>query len=93
MNKSGGLEEKVMTYSGVSGSKEYIYIKESLISTLLQFDKIETNGNMQIRKARKSAVCKIQQMLPDLENKAKDNMAASKPTTANEISNECRPRC
>ena len=87
MNKSGGLEEKIMMYCGVPGSKEYIYIEESLMSILLQLDKIETNGNMEIRKARKSAVCKIQQMLADLENKAKDNMAASKAATANETSN------
>ena len=74
-------------YSGVPGSKECIYIEESLMSILLQLDKIETNGNMQIRKARKSAMCKIQQMLAELKNKAKDNMVASKTTTADETSN------
>jgi len=42
----------------------------------LQLDKVESNGNLEIRKARKSAVC-IQQMLTDLENKAKSNTTAT----------------
>ena len=82
MEKSLELEEKVTAYTGVLGSKDYIYIEESLVAILLQLDKVETNGNMEIKKARKSAVCRIQQMLTELESKAKDNMAAT------ELSNE-----
>ena len=77
MKKTGELEEKISAYSGLLGSKDYIYIEESLVSILLQLDKIDTNGNIEIRKARKSAVCQIQQMLTDLENKAKSNMATT----------------
>ena len=84
MKKSGELEEKVAAYTSVLGSKEYIYIEESLVAILLQLDKVETNGNMEIRKARKSAVCKIQEMLTELENKAKSNMATA------ELSNEAK---
>lgn len=82
MEKSVELEKKVTAYTGVLGSKDYIYIEESLVAILLQLDKVETNGNMEIRKARKLAVCKIQQMLTELESKAKDNVAAT------ELSNE-----
>ena len=86
MNKSGEFEEKITSYSGVPGCKEYIYIEESLMSILLQLDKIETNGNVEIRKTRKSAVCKIQQMLTELENKAKDNMTVSEAASADDTS-------
>ena len=82
MEKSVELEKKVTAYTGVLGSKDYIYIEESLVAILLQLDKVETNGNMEIRKARKSAVCRIQQMLTELESKAKNNMATT------ELSNE-----
>ena len=68
--RSGELEDKVSTYSGSIGSKDYIFIEESLVTILLQPDNIETNGNLKIRKARKSAICTIQQMLTNLENKA-----------------------
>ena len=77
MKNSGELEEKVAAYTGVLGSKEYIYIEESLVAILLQLDKVETNGNMEIRKSRKSAVCKIQHVLTELESKAKSNMATA----------------
>ena len=77
MKNSGELEEKVAAYTGVLGSKEYIYIEESLVAILLQLDKVETNGNIEIRKSRKSAVCKIQHVLTELESKAKSNMATA----------------
>lgn len=77
MKKTVELQEKISAYGGVPGSKDYIYIEESLVAVLLQLDKIETNGNVDIRKARKSAVCQVQQMLTDLENKAESNMVAT----------------
>ena len=73
MKKTLELQEKISAYDGVSGSKDYVYIEESLVAVLLQLDKIETNGNVDIRKARKSAVCQVQQMLTDLENKAESS--------------------
>ena len=77
MKKTVELQEKISAYDGVPATKDYIYIEESLVAVLLQLDKIEANGNVDIRKARKSAVCQVQQMLTDLENKAKSNMAAT----------------
>ena len=77
MTKSKELEERIASYNGIPGSKDYIYIEESLVAILLQLDKVEINGNMEIRRRRKSAVCSIQQMLTDLETKAKNNMATT----------------
>lgn len=65
------LESSVSTFEGARGSKQYVFIEESLVSLLLQLDNVETNGNIDIRKARKSAVCQIQQLLSDLEDKTK----------------------
>ena len=50
------LGEKIASYNGIPGSKDYIYIEESLVAILLQLDKVETNGDMEIWKRRKSAV-------------------------------------
>jgi len=69
--KSVDLEQKVLSFEGTRGSKEYILIEESLVSLLLLLDKIETNGNMEIRKARKSTIWRIQQLLSNLEDKTK----------------------
>ena len=81
MTKSKELEEQIASHNGIPGSKDYIYIEESLVAILLQLDKVETNGNMEIRKRRKSAVCSIQQMLTDLETKAKNNMTTTETDT------------
>ena len=80
MKKSGEPEEKAVAYTSVLGTKEYIYIEESLVVILLQLDKVEGNSNMEIRKASKSAVCKIQQVLTELENKTKSNMVTAEPS-------------
>ena len=71
MQKSTELEKTVASYNGAVGTRDYIYLEESLMAILLLLDKIETRGNSEIRTVRKSAVCKIQQLLTTLENKAK----------------------
>ena len=77
MEKSTALEEKVLSYDGTVGTKEYIFLEESLVAILLLLDKVETHSNSEIQRVRKSAVCKIQQILITLENKAKGKMVAS----------------
>ena len=71
MQRSTDLENRVSFYNGAIGTKDYIFLEESLMSILLLLDKVETHGNSEIRNVRKSAVCKIQQLLTILENKAK----------------------
>ena len=77
VEKTVALENSISSFEGGRGSKPYIFIEESLVSLLLLLDKIETNGDMDIRKARKSAVCQIQQLLSDLENKTKAENTAT----------------
>ena len=71
IQKSLDLEQKVLSFKGGRGTKEYFIIEELLVSLLLLLDKIETHGDADIRKARKSAVCHVQQLLSNLEEKAK----------------------
>jgi len=85
VEKTVELENKILSFEGARKSKQYIFIEESLVSLLLLLDNIETNGNMDIRKARKSAVCRIQQLLSDLEEKAE----ADKTTANEDKAEEC----
>jgi len=85
VEKTVELENKILSFEGARKSKQYIFIEESLVSLLLLLDNIETNGNMDIRKARKSAVCQIQQLLSDLEEKAE----ADKNTANEDKAEEC----
>ena len=71
MEKSIDLEKRALSYNGTVGTKDYVFLEESLMAILLLLDKVETHGNSEIRRVRKSAVCKIQQLLTTLENKAK----------------------
>ena len=71
MLKSIELEKKVLSYSGTVGTKDYVFLEESLMDILLLLDKVETHGNSEIRKIRKSAVCRIQELLTILEKQSK----------------------
>ena len=77
MQKSTELEHQVSAYNGTVGTKDYVFIEESLMNILLLLDKVETHGNFEIRHIRKSAVCKIQQLLTTLESRAKGKMVTS----------------
>lgn len=77
MQKSTKLEQQVLAYNGRVGTKDYIFLEESLMNILLLLDKVETHGNFEIRNTRKSAVCKIQQLLTTLESRAKSKMVSS----------------
>lgn len=90
MKKTLELERRICAYDGTLNSKDYVFIEESLMTILLQLDNVETNGNLEIRKSRKSAVCSIQQMLTNLEDKAKSNMVTALET-GSEQSNDAKP--
>ena len=77
MQKSTELEQQVLAYNGRVGTKDYIFLEESLMNILLLLDKVETHGNIEIRNTRKLAVCKIQQLLTILESRTKSKMVSS----------------
>lgn len=51
--------------------REYARIEELLTRTLLDLDKIDTEGNEQLRHVRKCAVNTVQSLLSSLDEKVK----------------------
>lgn len=64
------VRQKVNSFAGQKGSKEFLFLDETLLSLLLQLDKIETMGSTDIRQARKTTVLMIQELLRILESRA-----------------------
>lgn len=71
------LQGPVMSFAGEAGSKEYLFLSESLMDLLLKLDLIESNGDREVRDARRSAVVMIQEILGLLEGRAKDLQPAA----------------
>lgn len=64
------LQKPAMSFTGEAGSKEYLFLSESLMDLLLKLDLIESNGDKEVRDARRSAVVMIQEVLGLLESRA-----------------------
>ena len=64
------IRPKVEQFTGQKGSKECLYLEETLMSYLLELDSVETLGQMKIRTARKDVVQTIQSLLEVLETRA-----------------------
>ena len=74
LNKLNQLREKaeecregVESFEGSKGRKGYVFLEESLMSVLLQVDRVDTLGDSQVRTARKALVRTIQSLLDQLE--------------------------
>ena len=65
------LREEVGKFSGSSSDKHYRYLDEMLTRLLISLDNVETEGNEQLRLARKETVKSIQQCADILEGKGK----------------------
>ena len=76
------LQNLAMSFAGVSGSKEYLFLSESLMDILLKLDLIESNGVKEVRDARRSAVVMIQEVLGLLESRAMKNQTEVVLTSA-----------
>ena len=76
------LQNPAMSFAGVSGSKEYLFLSESLMDILLKLDLIESNGVKEVRDARRSAVVMIQEVLGLLESRAMKNQTEVVLTSA-----------
>lgn len=64
------LEEDVDEFVGKKTDKSYRCLEELLTKELLELDSVETQGQENVRQARKEAVQKIQAILDRLEKKA-----------------------
>ncbi|XP_028852500.1 BAG family molecular chaperone regulator 4 isoform X2 [Denticeps clupeoides] len=64
------LQEDVDEFVGKKTDKSYRCLEELLTKELLELDSVETNGQEEVRQARKEAVQRIQGILDSLERKA-----------------------
>uniref|UniRef100_A0A3Q0SUF5 BCL2 associated athanogene 4 n=1 Tax=Amphilophus citrinellus TaxID=61819 RepID=A0A3Q0SUF5_AMPCI len=64
------LQEDVDEFVGKKTDKSYRYLEELLTKELLELDSVETQGQENVRQARKEAVQRIQAILDQLEKKA-----------------------
>lgn len=62
--------DAVSQFKGLKTDKEYRFLEEMLMRTLLKLDTVDTGGVEEVRTARKQTVRKIQSMLDELELKA-----------------------
>ncbi|XP_011403287.1 PREDICTED: BAG family molecular chaperone regulator 3-like [Amphimedon queenslandica] len=68
---TANLKSRIESFQGTSSSKEYLYISETLLSIILKLDSVSTDGNERIRNHRKGTIVSIQDMLRELEERAK----------------------
>ena len=64
------LRERTETFTGVRGSKEYLFVDETLLALLLELDRVDAMGCAVIRQARRSAVLMVQELQSTLESRA-----------------------
>lgn len=84
------LMGRVEKFAGKPKDKEYLYLDEMLTRNLLKLDNIDTQGQENIRSARKEAVRCIEKTISVLEAKAAANVAPPKPEENMEV--EERPQ-
>lgn len=66
------LRAEVEKFCGTSSDKQYRYLDEMLTRLLISLDTVDTEGNEELRIARKQTVRSIQSCADVLESKAKD---------------------
>ena len=66
--KVNSFREQVVVFSGPKGSKSYVCLEETLISFLLSLDCMQTFGRPLLRRARKTVVVAVQELLQLLES-------------------------
>ncbi|XP_064652621.1 BAG family molecular chaperone regulator 3-like [Lineus longissimus] len=76
------LRRDVDEYIGPKSDKNFIYLEEMLTRNMLKLDLIESDGNSDIRTARKNVVRSVQQALDQLELKG---MTYTPPTESDEL--------
>lgn len=64
------MRDQVTSFQGQTGSKDYIYMEETLMAHLLSLDSTQTFGLARVRTARKKVATNIQHLLSLLETRA-----------------------
>lgn len=71
------LSEEVAEFDGDRSDKRYVYLDEMLTRNLIKLDDISTEGNEELRRARRAVVAAINQCIQLLEQKASLGEGAS----------------
>ena len=82
MDDLAQLEEKMKSFTGTKGSKDYLFLEEMITRLLLKLDNIDSEGKDEIRNARKQAVRNVNAALDHLELKSMANEAPEPSTNA-----------
>merc|ERR1712224_120321 len=82
MDDLAQLEEKMKSFTGAKGSKDYLFLEEMVTRLLLKLDNIDSEGKDEIRNARKQAVRNVNAVLNHLELKSMANEAPEPSTNA-----------
>ncbi|KAJ8953935.1 hypothetical protein NQ318_019175 [Aromia moschata] len=79
------LAAQVEQFSGAPKDKRYLYLDEMLTRNLLKLDNIDTQGQDDIRTARKDAIKNIEKTIGILESKAAANVEPAKGEAKMEV--------
>ena len=65
--KGDRLQKEVGSFTGVKSDTKYCYLEEMLTRLLIKLDHIDSNGQLDIREARRAGVRSIQSICDELE--------------------------
>ena len=71
--KAKELIPRVQAFKGSKQEKEYLYLEEHLTRCILSLDLVETDGQEQLKSARRAAVKEILSIVNDLEARVPDH--------------------
>jgi hypothetical protein len=77
VQKTEGIEERIEEFEDPAQNKNYLYISETLMKTLLDLDTVDSEGLDIVRKARKEGVKTVQALVDKLEAKLEENKSKS----------------
>lgn len=85
------LMNQVEKFSGLHRDKQYLYLDEMLTRNLIKLDNIDTQGQENIRQARKEAIKCIEKCIAILDAKAAANSSSQKQSETTEVVEESPP--
>lgn len=83
------LRKCVEEFKGVRGDKQYLYLDEMLTRNLIRLDNISTEGNEELRKARRAVIDAINCCIQEMEQKV-STTGANDVSTEEETSSYCQ---
>lgn len=83
------LRKCVAEFEGVRGDKQYLYLDEMLTRNLIRLDNISTEGNEELRKARRAVIDAINSCIQEMEQKVSAGAGTSDDLSTDVSSTVC----